>query len=380
MTDSSWKQPPDDDGGYNAIKGFAYQFDATLLEVFGSPRSTFELEGSQDLSGENYHIQIKNRSGNFYLSSITKAVSLMFRQFLTGDGSAAFVLHCHFPDQTPGTVRQIASDELDKILTEDLRAADDESKRQFLKVFSVKFSHDYEKQFDSVLQAIKEELSAKDHIEAVSYHAILHSYLRNLVLSNPPGLRRVELKDLRSAVRTAQSSIFASTYVLHCGYDKYLKMVRRRYASRKVNVRNVERVFSFECDHATDPEDIVTAALAIRDRYYIPENSPPPYVTLRGDFDYDVMRRALWDAEVFFEDGCGYQGGRFNLSHLVNPPMRRFGLKIVEQTYLPELILAARVKEFHDLFVDAKCEAPASVPAANHVYLRSYGDFYDVLR
>src|SRR5690349_10334497 len=96
LADSTWKQPPDDDGGYDAIKGFAYQFDATLLEVFGSPRSTFEVEGAQDLSGENYYIQIKNRSGKFYLSVIAKAVRLMFRQFLSGGASVAYILHCHF--------------------------------------------------------------------------------------------------------------------------------------------------------------------------------------------------------------------------------------------------------------------------------------------
>jgi hypothetical protein len=304
----------------------------------------------------------------------------MFRQFLSGGASVAYILHCHFPDQSPGTVRQLSMEEFEKLLFGDLKIADGEAKQQFIKAFSVKFSSNYEQQFKSVLQAITEELSAKDQIEAISYHAILHSYLRNLVLDNPPGLRRVTLSDLRKAIRISQSSIFASTYAHHCGYAKYLKMVRRSYTFKRVNVRNLERVFSFECDEATDPEEIVVAALAIRDRYYIPENSPPPYLTFRGSFDGDVIREALWGAEAYFNDGRGYHGGRFNLEYLVNPPIKGFGLKIVEQERLPELVTEARVKEFHDLFVNSKCDAPGSVPVRNHIYLRAYGDFFDVLR
>ncbi|MEV7860968.1 hypothetical protein AB0O86_19575 [Streptomyces hirsutus] len=380
MTDPTWKQPPDEDGGYDAIKGFAYQFDATLLEVFENPRSNFEVEGVQDLSGENYHIQIKSRSGNFYLSVIAKAVRLMFKQFLMSDDSVSFILHCHFPDQTPGTVRQLTLEEFDKLLTDDLSTVDEEDKKKFLKIFSVKFSSDYETQFKKVLKVITAELSTKDQLEAVSYHAILHAHLRSLVLTNPPGLRRVNLETLRKAIRSAQSVIFTSTYADHCGYAKYLKMVRRNYTSRRVNVRNLERVFSFECDEATDPEEIVVAALAIRDRYYIPENSPPPYITFRGLFDDEAIRRALWDAEAYFNDGRGYHGGTFNLEYLVNPPIRGFGLKIVDQMELPDLVARARVKEFHDLFSNSKCDVPEAVPVANHVYLRAYGDFFDVVK
>ncbi|WP_369186403.1 hypothetical protein [Streptomyces sp. R08] len=381
MTDPTWKQPPDEDGGFDAIKGFAYQFDATLLEVFENPRSAFEVEGVQDLSGENYHIQIKNRSGNFYLSTIAKAVRLMFRQFLVSDSSVSFILHCHFPDQAPGTVRQLTSEEFNKLLTGDLVTAGYEDRQKFLKAFSVKFSSDYETQFKKVLKAIASELSAKDQLEAISYHAILHAHLRSLVLGNPPGLRRVSFDSLRRAIRSAQKVIFASTYADHCGYDKYLRMVRRSYTPKRVNIQNCERIFSFECDTSTDPEEIVVAALAIRERYYIPENSPPPYITFRGVFDGEAMRRALWDAEAYFNDGRGYHGGRFNLDYLVNPPspIRGFNLKIVDQAELPEVINRARVKEFHDLFSSSKCDVPETIPVASHVFLRSYDDFYDVV-
>jgi hypothetical protein len=54
------------------------------------------------------------------------------------------------------------------------------------------------------------------------------------------GCRWVGLNDLKKAVRDAQSAIFTSAYVVHCGYEKYLKMVRRQYLPRRVNIPNLE--------------------------------------------------------------------------------------------------------------------------------------------
>jgi hypothetical protein len=81
LTNLVGSPPPVDDGGHDAIKGFAYQFDKTLLEIFQSPKQRLEIEGAQDLSSEHCHMQIKNRSGKFYPSVIGKAVRKMFLQF-----------------------------------------------------------------------------------------------------------------------------------------------------------------------------------------------------------------------------------------------------------------------------------------------------------
>ncbi|KJY42335.1 hypothetical protein VR46_23645, partial [Streptomyces sp. NRRL S-444] len=105
------------DGGYHAIKGFAYQFDASLLHIFDNPSTVAELEGKQDLSVERYHIQVKHRSEKFSLSAITSAVHLMFRQFQQ-DSSLQFILHCHFTDQQPGLERGLTQQELGKILAD----------------------------------------------------------------------------------------------------------------------------------------------------------------------------------------------------------------------------------------------------------------------
>ncbi|MET7583525.1 hypothetical protein [Streptomyces microflavus] len=371
--------PLADDGGHDAIKGFAYQFDKTLLDIFQSPGQRFEVEGAQDLSSERYYMQIKNRTGKFYLSVLRKAVRKMFAQFLTSQ-DAAFILHCHFADQAPGTTRLLTPDELNVLLSGQFDEVEPDLKLQFSKSFCINFSEDYETQFKAVLKSITANLHAKDSVEGLSYHAILHAYLRNLILSQSLGTRWVSLNDLKKAVRDAQSAIFTSMYVAHCGYEKYLKMVRRQYLPKRVNVPNLERVVSLECRETTSAEDIAEAVLTICDRYRIQENSPTPYFTFRGDYDEGLIKASLWEAGGYFNDGRGYHGGAFKMDILIDPPFGSARLKIVEQSKLGDLMSRVAVKEFHDFFLTERNDPPIAVPRPSHVFLQSHGDLTQVFR
>lgn len=50
-----------EEGGSNAIKGFLFQFDKTILEVLENPNSVIRVEQSEDIEQEKYYIQVKNR-------------------------------------------------------------------------------------------------------------------------------------------------------------------------------------------------------------------------------------------------------------------------------------------------------------------------------
>lgn len=379
MTDLVSDLPPADDGGHDAIKGFAYQFDKSLLEIFRSPGQRLEIEGAQDLSGEHYHMQIKNRSGKFYPSVIGKAVRKMFSQFMVS-GSSSYILHCHFSDQVPGTVRTLSATELESLLGGEFAEIEEEVKAQFLKAFVVHFSDNYEDQFRVVLKGVAAELHAKGAVEAVAYHAILHAHLRSLVLSEPPGFRRVGINELKKAVKDARSAIFASTYADHCGYENYLKMVRRQYLPRRVDVPNVERIFSFECRQETDPHDIAEAVLTICERYRVRQDSPAPYFTFRGHFNESSIKASLWEAGAYFNDGRGYHGGEFRMEILTRPPFNTGHIKIFEYGQLQELMNQVRFKEFHDFFLVEGKEPPIPIPRPHQVFFQTYGDLARVFR
>ncbi|MFG3282692.1 hypothetical protein [Streptomyces sp. NPDC048111] len=365
------------DGGYHAIKGFAYQFDASLLRLFENPGMVAELEGKQDLTVENYHIQVKHRSEKFSASAVASAVQLMFRQFQR-DTSAQFILHCHFVDQQPGLERELTQEELDRILVDFPDGSDKSMRSKFLSAFKISFHEDYQGQFRQVLQLIRERLNARDEAEATYYHAILHGYLKDVILSNPIGSRRVAFHSLRQAISSARTAIFQSAYVEQCGYEKYLKAVRRRYTLRRVNVA-AERVFSFECATDTDVDTLAEVALLLMDKYCARPGDPPPYVTFRGDFDALVIKKALWEAGARFNDGTGYHGGIFRMDELVNPPVNDLRLKIVDRENISALMDSVRIKEFHDFYLFESVTTPHQASTASHVFVRSFEDLLQVL-
>jgi hypothetical protein len=47
------------DGGYYGIKGFLYQFDRILIEVFRNPNTYVAFENRQDIDYEDYVLQMK---------------------------------------------------------------------------------------------------------------------------------------------------------------------------------------------------------------------------------------------------------------------------------------------------------------------------------
>ena len=93
-----------EDGGHHAIKGFAFQFDTSLLEIFRNPRLEVQIEGTEDLESETYYTQVKNRSGKFIPSAIKKSVLKLIQQHQRNP-SFTFRLYCHFSDQENGTIQ-----------------------------------------------------------------------------------------------------------------------------------------------------------------------------------------------------------------------------------------------------------------------------------
>ncbi|MEV7856469.1 hypothetical protein [Streptomyces sp. NPDC088183] len=366
------------DGGYHAIKGFAYQFDASLLRAFDNPNATVELEGKQDLAVENYHIQVKHRSDRFSISAIAPAVQLMFRQFISDNGSQ-FLLHCHFADQIAGSERELTAQELDRILADFPESFDSSIGAKFLSACRIGFRGNYIDQFNEVLAKISQHFQTRDVDEATYFHAILHGYVRDIILSNPIGSREISLRSLRAATSAARTAIFESAYAEQRGYDRYLKSVRRRYTFRTVNVA-AERVFSFECDPMTDAESLAEVAVMLQNKYCsVKVGGKAPYLTFRGAPDELGIKKALWDAGARFNDGTGYHGGIFRMDELIDPPARDLKLKVVAPRHLPALLEQVRIREFHDFYLGSPLRRPENAAKASHVFLRSFEDLLQVL-
>lgn len=59
----------DKDGGYYAMKGFLYQFDATLMKILKHPNQKIRFEVEQDIDYEKFVIQVKHKEAVKYSPS-----------------------------------------------------------------------------------------------------------------------------------------------------------------------------------------------------------------------------------------------------------------------------------------------------------------------
>jgi hypothetical protein len=149
-----------DDGGYHAIRGFAFQFDATILELLAAPGDVVEVEGIQDIGIEDFHIQVKLRSQTFSLSKIAKAVKQLIAQF-SENTDRRYRLYCHFVDQEPGTTLRLEAEQLDQILGESAEEYIDETKKLFLDRLEIRFAPDFMTQFSIVLEQLKSRYGSR---------------------------------------------------------------------------------------------------------------------------------------------------------------------------------------------------------------------------
>ena len=271
-----------DDGGYHAIRGFAFQFDASILEILAAPEVAVAIEGAQDIDIENFHIQVKLRSQTFSLSKISKAVKQLTAQF-SENTDRRYQLYCYFPDKEPGTVLELEVEQLEEILGAEAGLYTDETKKLFVDRFQIRFALDFTTQFSTVLAQLKSRHRLVTEEEAVAYHAIINQFLTTLVLNEPAGSRTVTAAQLDLAVRNARRAIFQGGYQNHFGTERYIKLLRLQIPGCKsVNMPHRERLVIAELDNGCGVHDAIDLAAAVSGRFYVRENSPQPFLLLRG--------------------------------------------------------------------------------------------------
>jgi hypothetical protein len=140
------------DGGYYAIKGYLYQFDCALIEMLRNPAVSVAFENRQDVDYEDYILQIKHKeTQRFEPAKIRKAVAQLLSIF-EESSAVKLVLYCHFRDKLPHDWLP-SSGELDQILGTQCDYSP-EVREGFQKAFVIRFSDDYETQFNTLLSLI----------------------------------------------------------------------------------------------------------------------------------------------------------------------------------------------------------------------------------
>jgi len=353
-----------DEGGYYAIKGFLYQFDKTLIEVMSNPKTQIAFENQQDINYENYVLQVKHKETQKYAAhKIRKPVDGLLGLF-SQDSSKKLCLYCHFADKIPNDWH-LTLVELDSIISPSAKSQYKMSLcEQFISSFVVRFSEDYQTQFEQTIKLIRESFTLKDDEEAILYHAIFRSKLLDRSIKPRPQ-RRICFQELRSFLEDAEVTVFQASYSKYLTAEKYAKLIKRRYFTFSApNIENFQRLFLIECDPTFTRVDLVEVASRIARKYFRKNKSPQPFLAIRNAADnyLNQVKRDLFDKGVRFFDGTYFDGDRFRMEDLAikHLPDATFTLRIVPENELSHLARTIDLQEVYQFFVSSPAELAVS--------------------
>jgi hypothetical protein len=305
------------EGGSNAIKGFLFQFDRTILEILQHPDSIVTFEQEEDIQREKYYIQVKERGkSKYYPSAIRNAVEQLFDLFLE-DETRKFCLYCHFQDRDK--LRWVPSEsDLNEIFGKSNKRHGHEKLALFCESFVVEFSHDYEAEFQEVIQKLKSVFSPSSTEVAVMYHAVVRSYLLDLSVKQA-GERKASFSDIDGVMKKVRRRVSMDGYQDLLGKERFEKALHRMYFKHKrPNIDNFERLLIIECDGEGNGIEMMQLIMQIATMYYVKEKSPQPFVLLRNLDAQQLknIKQGLIDKGFMFNDGTWFDGDKIRSEKL----------------------------------------------------------------
>lgn len=306
-----------EEGGSNAIKGFLFQFDRTILEVLENPNSVIRVEQSEDIEQDKYYIQVKNReSAKYYPSRIRRPIVQLLNLFIE-DEERSFCLYCHFKDRSPNIWTPTAN-EIKTILGKGASAYGENKIEAFSSHFVIEFCNDYEAGFDSVIKELKNSFGLRTRDLAIMYHSIIRSYLLDLAVKELSE-RETSYAKFKTLVEKVQLHVSMDGYQRILGADKYERLIRKQYfVHKRANIDNFERLFIIECDETINPLDVMRIVGVVSSKYFVKGKSPQPYILFKN-LDADVMtkvKQGLVDKGFFFNDGTWFNGDKIRIDKL----------------------------------------------------------------
>lgn len=304
------------DGGYFAIKGFAYQIDKFIIELFEADdeNSLVSIEGIQDIESTNYVMQIKHKEMQaFSFGKIKEPVIQLIEEFKRNP-EKEYRLYCYFQNKTPSTY-SITIEDLSQILTpsagrskeairinERIRAIDQSTRESFLHKFKIIFAPNYANQFSAAIDKVAQKLNLADKELATVYYSNIVDYVIHLVTGkNSPQQRSCSRKIVLEYLSVGKRRIFCSAYKEYKGADAYYALIRRQFVAPKKNQKNL----FFFGEMAADREmSLGTLIIQFVSKYF--KNSTidiaPPTFVLPNSMVREV-KIDLIQAQIAFNDG-----------------------------------------------------------------------------
>lgn len=367
------------DGGHHAIKGFAFQFDTSLLEIFRNPEREVQIEGTQDFGIANYYTQVKNRNAKFSPSAVKGSIINLFRQHIDNP-RYTFRLYCHFLDQVPGTTRSISESELNGLLGAQSSNYTMTQKIGFLNAFHIEFSPNYEEQFHELIRLIIKRRPGLSIPQARVRHAMYVAYLRDLILTKPPSDRRVTAAQLEEIANEARNILFAEGYSHYYGNESYIKLVRDhiRTTLKSVNTASRLRLFCLEAlddtegAHLIDAIHVIKTKFSAKGHYY-------PLIAVRGLTNIPEFKRDLWESGIRFFDGSYFRHDDFRPDEFINKMPLDREVKIITESELSLLSPNTRIHHYLDFFRSTPAKSALQIKVGHEIHVQNALDIARIL-
>ncbi|WP_343732483.1 hypothetical protein [Duganella sp.] len=233
----------EEDGGYYAIKGFDFQIDRTIIEIF-SGNDEFKrvtIEHIQDLNTDDVVVQVKYKeAADFSNVKIREPVAKLIDSFATDIIDRKYILYCYFKDKKPSKetfskakldkILEIAaaadSSDAHKKLAEKISSIKNKTRAAFAKKFVLQFAEDYDSQFSEVIRLIGAQDFCKSRDEAIFYYGYIADYLRKIVISNTDRTNRTSTRhELVQSIKNGKRKIFHTSFAEFEERSKFIKFI-----------------------------------------------------------------------------------------------------------------------------------------------------------
>ncbi len=178
------------DGGYYAIKGFAFQIDKSILEILKAEESaSINIEKIQDIDSDSFVMQIKYKEARAFTPSEIKKPVLQLLEEFKENQDKKYYLYAYFNDfknynDFVDESKKITIENLDKILGNQKDEYQRGEKEFFISKFVLDFAPDFQTQFEGVISELSLNITSSSDEETIFYYANICHFLQGLVVRN----------------------------------------------------------------------------------------------------------------------------------------------------------------------------------------------------
>ena len=310
------------DGGYYAIKGFEFQIDKTILELFKADDTTpVCLEQIQDINTNDFVMQVKYKETQKYTPAKIKEPVIQLINEYQKFPTKKYYLYCYFND-VKEEKRNFTSSELDRILGNKKDNFTKPIKDSFLSNFKLHFSKSFQEQFIQAVKIIKSNSDCSNFDEALVHYGSIASHLRKIVTNNLDIKNRTCTKSNILAIITGnRKTVFDSAYRIYKGKQQYIAEIKRRYFTYR-NIDNWERFFIIELSGSEDVSAIKTTVLNIKRKFYkklvrgIKSGAPYIYFINISKDNLKRLKTELIAENNIIKDGYDFMDSDFQIKSL----------------------------------------------------------------